>query len=177
MLMNNRDSAWKKWYGDLEVQIYGGQSPGNKPVSGVFLKSLDLSGNGDLLSNDNGGISFSCLQPGCLCHGIHTDTRYPSLSVREWIIFKSSTPQCLSSVYSKPRCCGKGKVHVRRQTSRDAFFPLSTILMEGTNLWNSYQLSSQSQSVVGVALGCLVWRLGTACPGTVSKNKPFKLLL
>ena len=115
------------------------------------------------------------LQPGCVRHGIHTDTRYPSLSVRVWIILKSSTPQCLSSVYSKPRCCGKGKVHVRRQTSRDAFFPLSTILMEGTNLWNRYQLSSQSQSVVGVAMGCLVWRLGTSCPETVSKNKPILL--
>lgn len=134
MLMNIRDSAWMKLCGDLEVRICGDKSPGNKPVSGAFLKGLDLSGNGGLLSNNDGGISFSC--PSAKMH-VSWDahcTCYRSLSVREWIILKSSTPPCLSSVYSKPRCCGKGKLHLRRQTSRDTFFPLSTIPMDGTNL-------------------------------------------
>lgn len=129
MLMKNRDSAWKKLCGDLKVGICGGKSPGNKPVSRVFLKGLDLSGNGAFLSINDGGISFSC--PSAKMHvpwDAHC-TCYPSLTVREWIILKSSTPQCLSSVSSKPRCCGKGKkVHLRSQASRDTFFPLSTIL-------------------------------------------------
>lgn len=134
MLVNVRDSARKKLCGDLKVWMCGGKSPGNKPVSGVFLKGLDLAGNGGLLNNNDGGISLSCPSARmCVPWDTHC-TCYPSLSVREWIILKSSTPQCLGSVCSKPRCCGKGKVHVRRQTSRDAFFPLSTISMEGTNL-------------------------------------------
>lgn len=72
MLMNIRDSAWMKLCGDLEVQIYGDKSPGNKPVSGVFLKGLDLSGNGGLLSNNDGEFLSVALQPKCMCHGMHT---------------------------------------------------------------------------------------------------------
>lgn len=39
---------------------------------GVFLKGLDLSGNGGLLSNNDGEFLSVALQPKCMCHGMHT---------------------------------------------------------------------------------------------------------